>query len=211
MQGCGSVLATQNLGSIGFEYSTQQRSSASQAFIKPRLIARPVQPPLMQTADNDHGQGCPQVHDGSYSAAITAEHRPSRESDGNSQSCCTAKQINDQERAGNARHHSETAAVDADRCQDSACPEQASLQEALADSEATCDDGDSSGESAALIRWLEQLHLQYFMPKEVANLHSFTKNFSFPEHVTRKQQYALLGNSLSFAVVADLLTYLLQT
>ncbi|KAL0046320.1 hypothetical protein WJX82_009131 [Trebouxia sp. C0006] len=41
-KGCGSVLATQNLESIGFEYSTQQRSSSSQPFIKPRLIARPA-------------------------------------------------------------------------------------------------------------------------------------------------------------------------
>jgi len=42
LQGCGSVLATQNLESISFEYSTHQRSSSSQPFIKPRLIARPA-------------------------------------------------------------------------------------------------------------------------------------------------------------------------
>ena len=71
-------------------------------------------------------------------------------------------------------------------------------------------DGDCS-EEATLIHWLRQLRLRYFTPREVANLHSFPSSFSFPPHVTSRQQYALLGNSLSVAVVADLLTYLLKT
>ncbi|XP_071708938.1 tRNA (cytosine(38)-C(5))-methyltransferase 2 isoform X2 [Rutidosis leptorrhynchoides] len=55
---------------------------------------------------------------------------------------------------------------------------------------------------------LEELSLRYFTPREVANLHAFPKEFEFPEHVTLRQRYALLGNSLSVAVVAPLLRYL---
>lgn len=55
---------------------------------------------------------------------------------------------------------------------------------------------------------LEELGLRYFTPREVSNLHSFPKEFEFPEHVTLRQRYALLGNGLSAAVVAPLLRYL---
>ncbi|MFS8005366.1 putative tRNA (cytosine(38)-C(5))-methyltransferase [Helianthus anomalus] len=55
---------------------------------------------------------------------------------------------------------------------------------------------------------LDELCLRYFTPREVSNLHSFPKEFEFPEHVTLRQRYALLGNSLSVAVVAPLLHYL---
>ena len=211
MQGCGSVLATQNLDSISFEYSTQQRLSASQAFIKPRLIARPVNSQQVPRAKNADAHRSPQDDDTSYSAAITAQQRPMCESDGNQHSCCTAMKDDDQRRDETAGQPCEAAAVDIDNCQNSACSGQASLQEALAEAEAVRDENDSSGEAAALITWLEQLHLRYFTPKEVANLHSFPGSFSFPNHVTRKQQYALLGNSLNVAVVAELLMYLLQT
>ncbi|KAL1827825.1 tRNA (cytosine(38)-C(5))-methyltransferase 2 [Daucus carota subsp. sativus] len=50
--------------------------------------------------------------------------------------------------------------------------------------------------------------LRYFTPREVANLHSFPKEFQFPEYTSLRQRYALLGNSLSVAVVASLLSYL---
>ncbi|KAL6344898.1 hypothetical protein AAG906_006655 [Vitis piasezkii] len=55
---------------------------------------------------------------------------------------------------------------------------------------------------------LEEQCLRYFTPREVANLHSFPEDFHFPQHVNLRQRYALLGNSLSVAVVAPLLTYL---
>ncbi|KAL8216859.1 hypothetical protein R6Q57_023696 [Mikania cordata] len=55
---------------------------------------------------------------------------------------------------------------------------------------------------------MKELCLRYFTPREVSNLHSFPKEFEFPEHVTLRQRYALLGNSLSVAVVAPLLHYL---
>lgn len=67
----------------------------------------------------------------------------------------------------------------------------------------------AADQDAALLKWLENLCLRYFTPREVANLHSFPTSFAFPEGVSTKQQYALLGNSLSVAVVSDLLTYLM--
>lgn len=55
---------------------------------------------------------------------------------------------------------------------------------------------------------LEAFRLRYFTPREVANLHSFPSDFQFPQHISLRQRYALLGNSLSVAVVAPLLNYL---
>ncbi|KAL4033912.1 hypothetical protein IC575_007030 [Cucumis melo] len=55
---------------------------------------------------------------------------------------------------------------------------------------------------------LKEQKLRYFTPREVANLHSFPKDFQFPQHIGLRQRYALLGNSLSIAVVAPLLRYL---
>ncbi|KAF6164534.1 hypothetical protein GIB67_025360 [Kingdonia uniflora] len=55
---------------------------------------------------------------------------------------------------------------------------------------------------------LEKLGLRYFTPREVANLHCLPEDFQFPDHISLKQRYALLGNSLSIAVVAPLLRYL---
>eukprot|EP00884_Botryococcus_braunii_P002845 jgi/Botrbrau1/12561/Bobra.0169s0096.1 len=57
--------------------------------------------------------------------------------------------------------------------------------------------------------WLGSLGLRYFTPREIANLHSFPQHFTFPSGVSFRQQCALLGNSLSVAVVAHLLRYLL--
>ncbi|CAG9463171.1 unnamed protein product [Pedinophyceae sp. YPF-701] len=59
------------------------------------------------------------------------------------------------------------------------------------------------------LTWLRDLRLRYFTPKEVANLHSFPPAFAFPESVTLRQRYALLGNSVSAAVVADMCRFLL--
>lgn len=68
----------------------------------------------------------------------------------------------------------------------------------------------AGGDSAApdLATWLAGLGVRYFAPREIANLHSFPADFSFPPGVSLRQQCALLGNSLSVAVVAHLLTYL---
>ncbi|XVF88153.1 hypothetical protein PTKIN_Ptkin19aG0027300 [Pterospermum kingtungense] len=55
---------------------------------------------------------------------------------------------------------------------------------------------------------LKEQCLRYFTPREVANLHSFPEDFQFPKHISLRQRYAMLGNSLSVAVVAPLLRYL---
>ncbi|KAK3271196.1 C-5 cytosine-specific DNA methylase, variant 2 [Cymbomonas tetramitiformis] len=50
--------------------------------------------------------------------------------------------------------------------------------------------------------------LRYFTEREVANIHQLPSHFEFPSSITRKQRYALLGNSVSVTVVAALLQYL---
>ncbi|KAK8918979.1 hypothetical protein KSP39_PZI021822 [Platanthera zijinensis] len=66
---------------------------------------------------------------------------------------------------------------------------------------------DEAGKSNEIC-FMKDLGLRYFTPGEVASFHSFPSDFSFPEHITIRQRYALLGNSLSIAVVAPLLEYL---
>ncbi|XP_072268880.1 tRNA (cytosine(38)-C(5))-methyltransferase [Pyxicephalus adspersus] len=58
---------------------------------------------------------------------------------------------------------------------------------------------------------LSTMKLRYFTPREIANLHGFPAKFGFPEKITIKQQYRLLGNSLNVHVVARLITLLLQS
>lgn len=55
---------------------------------------------------------------------------------------------------------------------------------------------------------LKHLGLRYFTPREVANLHSFPEDFHFPPHISTRQQYALLGNSMNITVVASLFRYM---
>ncbi|KAK3212430.1 hypothetical protein Dsin_017136 [Dipteronia sinensis] len=55
---------------------------------------------------------------------------------------------------------------------------------------------------------LKEQGLRYFTPREVANFHSFPEDFEFPQSISLRQSYALLGNSLSIAVVAPILKYL---
>ncbi|KAF5456705.1 hypothetical protein F2P56_026153 [Juglans regia] len=55
---------------------------------------------------------------------------------------------------------------------------------------------------------LKEQCLRFFTPREVANLHSFPEDFHFPQHISLRQRYALLGNSLSIAVVSPLIRYL---
>ncbi|NXN83438.1 TRDMT methyltransferase, partial [Bombycilla garrulus] len=57
---------------------------------------------------------------------------------------------------------------------------------------------------------LSTLKLRYFTPREIANLHGFPSEFGFPEKVTVKQCYRLLGNSLNVRVVAKLISILLE-
>uniref|UniRef100_A0A182JSI0 tRNA (cytosine(38)-C(5))-methyltransferase n=1 Tax=Anopheles christyi TaxID=43041 RepID=A0A182JSI0_9DIPT len=52
---------------------------------------------------------------------------------------------------------------------------------------------------------LQELRVRYFTPKEVARLMSFPEYFSFPESITNKQRYRVLGNSINVFVVSVLL------
>ncbi|XP_062336191.1 tRNA (cytosine(38)-C(5))-methyltransferase isoform X1 [Osmerus eperlanus] len=52
---------------------------------------------------------------------------------------------------------------------------------------------------------LSRLRLRYFTPREIANLMGFPKTFTFPENITTKQQYRVLGNSLNVHVVSRLI------
>uniref|UniRef100_A0A674I0H7 tRNA (cytosine(38)-C(5))-methyltransferase n=2 Tax=Terrapene triunguis TaxID=2587831 RepID=A0A674I0H7_9SAUR len=55
---------------------------------------------------------------------------------------------------------------------------------------------------------LSTLKLRYFTPREIANLHGFPPEFGFPDKITMKQRYRLLGNSLNVHVVAKLVSLL---
>ncbi|KAM7176256.1 tRNA (cytosine(38)-C(5))-methyltransferase isoform 4-T4 [Macrochelys suwanniensis] len=55
---------------------------------------------------------------------------------------------------------------------------------------------------------LSTLKLRYFTPREIANLHGFPPEFGFPDKITVKQRYRLLGNSLNVHVVAKLISLL---
>lgn len=55
---------------------------------------------------------------------------------------------------------------------------------------------------------LRRMKIRYFDPTEVARFHSFPETFEFPNHISRRRRYALIGNSLSVVVVAHLLQYL---
>lgn len=54
----------------------------------------------------------------------------------------------------------------------------------------------------------DDVRLRYFTVDEVARLHSFPSDFKWPSTLTKRQQYTLLGNSMSVACVAPLLDYL---
>ncbi|XP_029444621.1 tRNA (cytosine(38)-C(5))-methyltransferase isoform X2 [Rhinatrema bivittatum] len=60
------------------------------------------------------------------------------------------------------------------------------------------------------LRRLSTLQLRYFSPREIAKLHGFPPEFSFPDKTTVKQRYRLLGNSLNVHIVAKLITVLLS-
>ncbi|XP_051465376.1 tRNA (cytosine(38)-C(5))-methyltransferase isoform X1 [Apus apus] len=62
-------------------------------------------------------------------------------------------------------------------------------------------------EEEKLMKW-STLKLRYFTPREIANLHGFPLEFGFPDKITIKQCYRLLGNSLNVHVVAKLISIL---
>nr|CAD7261214.1 unnamed protein product [Timema shepardi] len=57
---------------------------------------------------------------------------------------------------------------------------------------------------------LRTLQLRYFTDREIARLMGFPEVFTFPQDVTRKQKYRLLGNSVNVHVVALLILLLVS-
>ena len=53
-------------------------------------------------------------------------------------------------------------------------------------------------------------HIRFFTPKEIANLHCFPLNYHFPQEITTRQAYSLLGNSLNVFVIGVLLENLFE-
>jgi tRNA (cytosine38-C5)-methyltransferase len=58
---------------------------------------------------------------------------------------------------------------------------------------------------------LASLRLRFFSPREVSRLMCFPEYHSFPDDVTEKQRYRLLGNSVNVFVVATLMKLLIQS
>ncbi|CEF98470.1 C-5 cytosine methyltransferase [Ostreococcus tauri] len=54
----------------------------------------------------------------------------------------------------------------------------------------------------------DDVRLRYFTVDEVMRLHSIPSDFEWPEELSKRQRYTLLGNSMSVACVAPLLEYL---
>ena len=52
--------------------------------------------------------------------------------------------------------------------------------------------------------------LRFFAPVEISKLMGFPQKFAFPESISTKQAYALLGNSLNVLVVSELLKFMMR-
>ncbi|CAL8398388.1 unnamed protein product [Arctogadus glacialis] len=63
----------------------------------------------------------------------------------------------------------------------------------------------SAAQDEEKLRRLRTLRLRYFTPREIATLMGFPSNLAFPERISTKQRYRVLGNSLNVRVVAKLL------
>jgi len=57
---------------------------------------------------------------------------------------------------------------------------------------------------------LSSLKLRYFIPQEIAKILGFQSSFTFPDSVTVKQRYKVLGNSINVTVVSLLIFNLLS-
>jgi tRNA (cytosine38-C5)-methyltransferase len=52
---------------------------------------------------------------------------------------------------------------------------------------------------------MKSLNLRFFTPREIARIHGIPEWYSFPEALSEKQLYKLLGNGLNVSVVKLLL------
>ncbi|XP_051969667.1 tRNA (cytosine(38)-C(5))-methyltransferase isoform X1 [Xyrauchen texanus] len=60
------------------------------------------------------------------------------------------------------------------------------------------------------LKQLLRLKLRYFTPREIANIMGFPVEFTFPKHISVKQQYRVLGNSLNVHVVSNLIRLMMS-
>jgi len=222
VQGCGSVLATQKLDTISFEYSTQQRSSTSQHFIKPRLIARPTHPLTQSNYERDRtqperDQAQPQRDQAQPEKDQAQPHSDQGQADWDqaqlqrdqaqlqrdqAQPCIDKTQLQTdqaQPKTDQAQWQSDQAEPErvqapswgdnthtvsgeqSDATEPHSCPQMPSPEGGSVSNDTSVYSGDTScqllssnecSEEDALKHWLWQLHLRYFTPREVANLHS---------------------------------------
>ena len=86
----------------------------------------------------------------------------------------------------------------------------------LVDNENKCERiaGSEEGSSTELknnLRKSFMSKLRLFTEYEILKLHCFPDEFKFPDSVTRRQRYQLLGNSLNVLVVRELLVHLITS
>ncbi|XP_072947463.1 tRNA (cytosine(38)-C(5))-methyltransferase [Epargyreus clarus] len=62
--------------------------------------------------------------------------------------------------------------------------------------------------SEEFVKTVKELKLRFFTPTEVLALMAFPKYYNFPENITTKQCYRLLGNSVNVKVISELLRIL---
>lgn len=63
-------------------------------------------------------------------------------------------------------------------------------------------------DSEEFLKCVEKLRLRFFTPREICRLMGFPESFTFPEYITKKQRYMLLGNSINVKVVSELIKIL---
>ncbi|XP_063990600.1 tRNA (cytosine(38)-C(5))-methyltransferase [Diachasmimorpha longicaudata] len=68
----------------------------------------------------------------------------------------------------------------------------------------------NNGDPEERLELMRSLKLRYFTPREVSRLMSFPEDFSFPNSITDKQKYRLLGNSINVHVVSLLIQVLMS-
>lgn len=65
--------------------------------------------------------------------------------------------------------------------------------------------GSYENDSDKQMQILSDLKLRFFSPREVCRLMCFPEDFNFPKHITDRQKYRLLGNSINIHVVSRLI------
>lgn len=66
-------------------------------------------------------------------------------------------------------------------------------------------------EGAEFLKHMQSLKLRYFTPREIAKIHGIPDWFTFPDSLSDKQMYKLLGNGLNVTVIQILFKFCLFT